>query len=464
MLRLRYLLIALGVGVLAPMLLAAQPPVSVPAAPCVLVVDGVEMAPLLPLAELLQASLIEDMRTGAVTFKRKGRSFTCTAGVRTATARGRALNLPCPPFMHTGVLYTPVAALAQAMGGKVMPDAGQHTLTLTMSGVTLALPCDLITDLQQYSNDSEHYLLNPDGSGLHRLTYDGWTDNALSMSPDGRFFVFLGRNSLRIRAVDSPVVRVLQAGETPVEYASPSCSPDGEWILFSEFVPTPDGGWQICRIRPDGTEKRVLGKGTDPRYSPDGTQIVYGVLTQNGPVSESMVGLMNADGSDARVIGPGGAPFAFSPDGAYLLFHRFINSPANLGAYQRPMRYALATGDILPADPLAGFAHSHRGWGVFSPDGAQIVYADNNALVVARNDLTGARELTPDQLRADRVTSPQFTPDGKAIFYLQQDQLYRIALDGTAPVLLAGRLFVDAFTLTPDGRHLLLLATPHPMR
>ncbi len=433
----------------------------VPEAPTALVIEGTAMAPLLPLAALLQGALTEDVRTGTVTLTRGRRQFRCQPGSPTAFANRRAVPLPQPPFVRAQALYAPVAALAQALGGRATLDAAGASLTLAVPGRSLVLPCVPVENLATYNDgDAEHYLLNPDGTGLHRLTYDSRDEEALALAPDGRSVVFLYRNALYWRAADHPVARVLQATADRVELTAPSVSPDGQWVLYSECAP--HVGWQVCRIRPDGTGKQVLAKGNAPYCSPDGAWIAFGMGSRSGPLVEQEIGLMRADGREARVIGIGVAPYAFSPDSAWLLYQRFVRSPSETRYYPRPMRYALATGETLPADPQAEFRSQQRGWGVFSPDGTHIAYLAAGQVMLARNDLTEVRPLTPDGMRPYPASSLLFTPDGRAVIFLYRDMLYQVALDGSAPVCLTNRVRCRAVSLLPDGR-LLLLASPYPV-
>src|SRR3954451_2357318 len=85
---------------------------------------------------------------------------------------------------------------------------------------------------------------------------------------------------------------------------------------------------QIVIQDPDGTQ-HVLAGGTSPRWSPDGTKIVYSALvgTQCGGVtgSSTVIRVVNANGTGQRSLTPAScipvdnAP-AWSPDGTRIVY------------------------------------------------------------------------------------------------------------------------------------------------
>jgi Tol biopolymer transport system component len=91
--------------------------------------------------------------------------------------------------------------------------------------------------------------------------------------------------------------------------------------------------------------------GVNPKFSLDGTRIVF----QGG----GGISVMNADGTNARLIlNFGGIP-AWSPDGARITFH-------SNGIW------------VMNADGTAlRQLTSHGMWSAFSPDGTQIVFSSN---------------------------------------------------------------------------------------
>jgi Tol biopolymer transport system component len=103
-------------------------------------------------------------------------------------------------------------------------------------------------------------------------------------------------------------------------------SPDGSWLLTCSHRDK-GVGYQIYRMRPDGTDARRLtttGKGVlnlDGRISPDGRRISYWRIGDR----ESGVWVMDADGTNPRRVfqaTPGAIPGApsWSPDGRAIAF------------------------------------------------------------------------------------------------------------------------------------------------
>jgi Tol biopolymer transport system component len=83
-------------------------------------------------------------------------------------------------------------------------------------------------------------------------------------------------------------------------------SPDGKWFAtVSDRDPSPHVGYQICRMRPDGTEQLQLTKGARncyPRFSPDGRRIVYHRDYWMSHRYEFELHVMDVDGTNDHVV------------------------------------------------------------------------------------------------------------------------------------------------------------------
>jgi dipeptidyl aminopeptidase/acylaminoacyl peptidase len=177
--------------------------------------------------------------------------------------------------------------------------------------------------------NADIYLMNPDGSGVVRLTHDPAYDNEPAWSPDGRRIAFVstrtGGSNLYVMNADGTGVTSLTGVSGGFE---PSWSPDGASIAFSRVV-------RLCQFdvcladifvvpAAGGTASNVTrnagGQAYDPAWSPDGSRIAYS--------QDRQIYTIRPDGSGktklsrdptAQDVGP-----VWSPDGLRLAFTRYL--------------------------------------------------------------------------------------------------------------------------------------------
>ncbi len=160
------------------------------------------------------------------------------------------------------------------------------------------------------------YAMPPDGSGLHQIPGIQPNPGEAALSPDGTKIAYLWRpptgtpTEIRVVNVDGTDDRVL-AGPTADCSApsSPTWSPDGQTILFSEenvvlgsnCMPT-----ELYTVSVNGGPVHDTGiAGDDAVWGP--SRIAY-----NGPNGLTTA---NPDGSDPVVVAQFGLARAWSPDG-----------------------------------------------------------------------------------------------------------------------------------------------------
>ncbi|MEJ2750740.1 MAG: protein kinase, partial [Anaerolineae bacterium] len=98
----------------------------------------------------------------------------------------------------------------------------------------------------------DHFIINADGSGLHRLETDvAQIGGRSDWSPDGRWLAFYAGprddRDIYLAAIDGSVVYRLTDGGGNL---APSFSPDGHWIAFTSYR---DGDAEIFIMRIDGS-------------------------------------------------------------------------------------------------------------------------------------------------------------------------------------------------------------------
>ncbi len=215
------------------------------------------------------------------------------------------------------------------------------------------------------------YVMNPDGSGLVKLT-DGPHHLQPSWSPDGTQIAFMGlekdATALFIMNADGTNRRLVASNV--FHYVELAWSPDGSKIAFgSNIKEAPSNSkFSVHVVNADGTNEARVANGSGPvAWSPNGKELAIG--------RPSSIELINADGTNARELARFslGSPnyLSWSPDGSRILVGTICPSaaPDSKGT----MRAAI---EMIPAaggndnGKLLGFGRE-ASW---SPDGSKIVF------------------------------------------------------------------------------------------
>jgi len=163
----------------------------------------------------------------------------------------------------------------------------------------------------QRDGNDEIYVMNADGTCQTNLTNDPLADWSPAWSPDGKhiaFARFFGDNPF----TDIAIVNPDGSGLTRLTNAQgeyPTWSPDGTRLAFASAR---DGNYEIYVMNVDGTDQTRLTNNPDydmsPSWSPDGTQIAFDTQRDHYPPAETGIGpefeihVINMDGSmDTRL-------------------------------------------------------------------------------------------------------------------------------------------------------------------
>ncbi|MEP7326088.1 MAG: protein kinase [Gemmatimonadota bacterium] len=248
------------------------------------------------------------------------------------------------------------------------------------------------------------------------LTSGNQTIENLDLSTDGKWLVFDSdlEGNQDIFVMPSAGGEARQVTRDPGGDFSPDFSPDGSEITFHS---TRNGNRDIYLIRTDGSGEQRLSTDPDeslnPAFSPDGLSIAWGNIT--GTID--MVHRESRDapwGTPVRLPIPDGYAPRWSPDGSRLVYH-YRNTAGGLGIFQLG-----GTPRLLLAGAGAGFRRPN--WPEWSADGQQIYFRAFGTDNVERVYVISANGGTPRLLvRFDDPAMPVFGSGsvlaGNGMFY-----------------------------------------------
>jgi Tol biopolymer transport system component len=213
-------------------------------------------------------------------------------------------------------------------------------------------------------------------------------------------------------------------------------------ILYQQEV---NGKTQLFTVRPDGSGRRQLTHGPteslNGAWSPDGTSIVF----ERDWDDHAGVLVMNADGSDVRVLTPTGfqGDPSFTPDGKQIVF---THTAAD--KYDSVWLMNVDGSNQRELVPTRNYGHGKCGCDVdatVSPNGKTITYirvkgdfGQNQALMSIGIDGTGLKRLTSRSFEV--AIHHDWSPDGKLIVF-------------TSPGDPAPGKSANVWVVRPDGSH-----------
>jgi Tol biopolymer transport system component len=213
-------------------------------------------------------------------------------------------------------------------------DAGFQQHTYTDEGADADVCVDPTGKWLLYSSTrhSEHpyiYMQRVDGTSVIELTGDAGGDAYPCFSPDGKQIAFASTRSgpWQIYLMDSDGRNITQLTSGTMQCVHPSFSPDGTRLVYAA-IGSKSNQWELWTANISTNEKRMIGYGLFPRWSPDKTvdRIAYQRARQRGGRWFSLwtMDLIEGEGrrlteitasANAALIAP-----AWSPDGQRLTF------------------------------------------------------------------------------------------------------------------------------------------------
>ena len=258
----------------------------------------------------------------------------------------------------------------------------------------------------------QQYVINVDGTGLHRVSNGLGRTSCGYFYDDDRRIVFSSTHEhspecplppdhsqgyvwpighFEIYTANADGSGLGKLTDNGAYNAEATLSPDGSRLIFTS---TMDGDLELYTMNVDGTDVRRItnrvGYDGGAFFSPDGSRIVWRAMYPESArdtadyqrllaqrlvrPSRLEIWVANADGSDARqVTDVGGANFApfFHPDGTRIIFASNHENPRG-----RNFDLYMVGVDGSGLERIT-FDEDFDGFPMFSPDGKRLVWASN---------------------------------------------------------------------------------------
>jgi len=372
------------------------------------------------------------------------------------------------------------------------------------------------------AGSADIYRARIDGASLERLTDNPAYDDQAAWSPDGKSIAFVssrGSGSTDVWTLDLGSRRLHNVTAAAGGDFRPSWSPDGKWIAFSSdrgtHVERRAPEWEqshrtsLYLVHPDGSGLRRLTDGAQfagsPRWSPDGTRIVFYQLAVpdthwaregglDAAVSSQIVSIDIASGARHELTAGRGLKISpqfldnqrvgylvkagpeaglaytsgergprgelrnprWSADGRHVVYDRGTAESVRVG--YRAMQ------------PLSGggrFNLEHFGrLAAFSPDGARIAFsepADGPDWAISVMDADGRNGKRIYYEKGAAAMAPRWSPDGQQIVFGVSGgfssrgitgRIVEINADGSNPRVLTTGVGAAFPSFSPDGGRL----------
>jgi dipeptidyl aminopeptidase/acylaminoacyl peptidase len=182
----------------------------------------------------------------------------------------------------------------------------------------------------------------------------------------------------------------------------PAWSPDRSQIAFGPAkVGSPGIIGGVGVVNADGTEERLLSVGQNPRWSPDGTRLL--IQEVDDVTSEPItIWILDVATGEATDLGPGFNP-QWLPDGERISFRRMVDTPDGSFA-DAVFIMTLETGETME------FGTESESDVFWAPDGSAVLIYHDGVLTLAAPDGSAAEPFATG-------FAPVWSPDSTRILF-----------------------------------------------
>jgi TolB protein len=284
---------------------------------------------------------------------------------------------------------------------------------------------NLIAFQSRRDNNFEIYIMDYDGNNQKNLTNDSADDIFPKFTPDGTKILY---GTYRDYTAELNLMNIDGSNRKKLTNVSAYAHsfdfhPNGSEIIFISKM---DGKHEIYSMDINGNDlKRLTNSVYDdykvfPKFSPDGSKIIFQVTLDVNNELNTEIFIMNSDGSALTNLTKNLAPDLspqFFPDGFHVLYYSVVNDSSIIYSMDvnGENKKSLAKG----ADPVP------------SSDGSKIVYSYNLDIYLMNFDGSNRTNLTKHS--AGDYT-PALSPDGSKIAFVTDRgnniEIYMMDLDG----------------------------------
>ena len=189
------------------------------------------------------------------------------------------------------------------------------------------------------------YLMNADGRNVEKVIKSTVDRSQPTWSPDGERFAYLRYNEATLYVADIDKRQEIPVAKTGKFGGYPAWSPDDEMIAFTFAPEAPKGpilegdlpGYPLILISPQGKkQKEILPKPqlrlTRPAWSPSGDQIAF-VESPWADDEKGTIYVVNPDGSSMKMVVPKGSGAdrpTWNPRGNELIYEQDVDNERQL--------------------------------------------------------------------------------------------------------------------------------------
>jgi len=358
-----------------------------------------------------------------------------------------------------------LARLRTVTDPQISPDGGWVAYTVST------------VDTKEDKSSSDVWMTSWDGQQSIRLTTSNGSESTPRWSPDGRYLAFLSDRGDE-NEIDQLWLLNRAGGEAEKitdfkgDVKDYDWSPDGKRLVVAVYDPDPDA--------PDaGKEKESSKKKkTTKPIILDRFQFKEDVTGYLG-VRRTHLYIVDRETKKSEPLTAGGANEllpAWSPDGTRVAFvskrapdmDRTDNwdvfaIEAKAGAREKQLTTYEGSDNAPDIESRLAWSPDSRWIAYYQGGPDKLIYYATRHLAVVPSDGGPARVLTADLDR--NVQSPHFTPDGKAIVFLLEDDravhVARVAVSGgQVERVVGGRRVVSALATSPAGKVAILMSDP----